>query len=71
MLYKIKNQSTEVVLFEGDYPDLIAELQEACSNHFDADPDNIYWGHSEMLKDYNAKLQDMADCFAKRGEYAA
>lgn len=50
---------------------LLAELQEACANHFDADPEAVLWGEESELRHANSKLQDIADSFARRGEYAA
>ena len=49
---------------------LLAEIATASSNHFDADPDAINYGHVGTLADIQTRLGEIADMIARRGEYA-
>ncbi|WP_439580419.1 hypothetical protein [Elioraea sp.] len=55
---------------KAEFDTLVAELQQMGADHFGADPEAVLWGHAEMLKDWNARLRDMADAYHRRGEYA-
>ncbi|MCP9851044.1 hypothetical protein [Cyanobium sp. Morenito 9A2] len=69
----MSNQARSVEAFvaqKAEFDTHLAELAEASNNHFGADPDETLWEQVGWLNDANAKLHDLADQFAHRGEYA-
>lgn len=54
-----------------EFDALLAELQQASEDHFDADPEDVLWSKTAWLTDVTAKLKDIADQHFHRGEYAA
>jgi len=55
---------------KAEFDALVAELQVMSADHFGADPEAVLWGHTEMLKYWNACLRGMADAYHRRGEFA-
>ncbi len=55
---------------KAEFDAVLAELQQASSDHFGADPDAVLWGEAAWLADVATKLKDIADQHFRRGEYA-
>ena len=69
-----RNQQNSLDAFlakKAEFDALLAELQQASSDHFGADPEAVLWGETAWLSDATAKLKDVADAHFRRGEYAA
>jgi hypothetical protein len=69
----LRNQARSADAFieqKAKFDALLAELQQASENHFDADPDGVLWCKAAWLSDANAKLKEIADQHFRRGEYA-
>ena len=56
---------------KAEFDALLAELQLASDDHFGADPEAVLWCETAWLTDATAKLKDIADQQARRGEYSA
>ncbi len=67
------NQQRSLTAFlarKAEFDALLAELQQASADHFNADPEAALWGHAAWLADAATKLRDIADQHFQRGEYA-
>ena len=49
---------------------MLERLAALSAEHFEAQPDEINWGHVGTLNHYRAKLREITDSAFKEGEYA-
>jgi hypothetical protein len=48
----------------------LERLAALSANHFEANPDEINWGHVGTLNHYRAKLREITDSAFNESEYA-
>jgi len=53
-----------------DIDAILERLASLSANHFEANPDEINWGHVGTLNRYRAKLREISDSAFKEGEHA-
>ena len=46
---------------KAEIDDLLARLQAASANHFNATPDEVHWGHAGTLDHVAEQLRDIAE----------
>jgi hypothetical protein len=46
---------------KAEIDDPLARIQAASVNHFNADPDNVHWGHAGTLGQVAEKLREKAE----------
>jgi len=49
---------------------MLARLQTLSDEHFNANPDEIHWGHAGDLSDMAKTLREICDRAFQEGEYA-
>ena len=49
---------------------MLARLAALSTNHFDADPDSVNWGHVGTLEFYATQLKRITDSAFREGEHA-
>ena len=49
---------------------MLARLQGLSDEHFEANPDEIHWGHVGDLADISKNLREICDRAFQEGEYA-
>ncbi len=49
---------------------MLARLQGLSDEHFEANPDDIHWGHVGDLADISKNLREICDRAFQEGEYA-
>ena len=49
---------------------MLTRLQALSDEHFEANPDEIHWGHVGTLNHYRAKLREITDSAFKEVEHA-
>ena len=49
---------------------MLARLQALSLDHFEANPDEIHWGHVGDLADISKNLREICDRVFQEGEYA-
>jgi len=49
---------------------ILARLQALSDEHFEANPDDIHWGHVGDLADISKNLREICDRTFQEGEYA-
>jgi hypothetical protein len=49
---------------------MLERLVALSADHFEANPDEINWGHVGTLNHYRAKLREITDSAFREGEYA-
>ena len=49
---------------------MLARLQALSDEHFEANPDDIHWGHVGDLADISKNLREICDRAFQEGEYA-
>ncbi len=49
---------------------MLARLQRLSDEHFEANPDEIHWGHVGDLADISKNLHEICDRVFQEGEYA-
>lgn len=49
---------------------MLARLQTLSDEHFEANPDEIHWGHVGDLADISKNLREICDRAFQEGEYA-
>ena len=49
---------------------MLARLQALSDEHFEANPDDIHWGHVGDLADISKNLREICDRTFQEGEYA-
>jgi len=49
---------------------MLARLQALSDEHFEANPDEIHWGHVGDLADISKNLREICDRAFQEGEYA-
>ncbi len=49
---------------------MLARLQRLSDEHFEANPDEIHWGHVGDLADISKNLREICDRAFQEGEYA-
>lgn len=72
--HRARNQIESMEAFlmnKAEFDKVLAELQQASADHFGADPDAVLWAEAAWLTDATAKLRQIADQHARRGEFAA
>ena len=55
---------------KAEIDDMLARLQTLSDEHFNANPDDIHWGHVGDLADMATKLREISDRAFGEGEYA-
>ena len=50
--------------------DMLARLQALSEEHFNANPDEIHWGHVGDLAEMSKNLREIRDRAFQEGEYA-
>ena len=50
--------------------EMLARLQALSAEHFNADPDEVHWGHVGNLEHYTSLLKRITDIAFKEGEQA-
>ena len=50
---------------------MLARLQALSLDHFEANPDDIHWGHVGDLADISKNLREICDRAFQEGEYSA
>ena len=55
---------------KAEIDDMLARLQALSEEHFNANPDEIHWGHVGDLADMAKNLREICDRAFKEGEYA-
>ena len=69
-----RNQEAALAAFIGKKAEIdarLAHLQRLSDDHFDAQPDEINWGHVGTLNHYATLLRQITDSAFKEGEHAA
>jgi len=51
--------------------DMLARLQALSDEHFNAQPDEINWGHVGTLEHYASQLKELTNSAFGEGEYSA
>ena len=49
---------------------MLERLTALSADHFEANPDEIDWGHVGILNHYRARLREITDSAFKEGEHA-
>lgn len=49
---------------------MLSRLQALSDEHFEANPDDIHWGHVGDLADISKNLREICDRAFQEGEYA-
>jgi hypothetical protein len=55
---------------KAEIDNMLARLQTLSEEHFNADPEEIHWGHVGDLADMATKLREITDRAFGEGEYA-
>ncbi|MCF6317563.1 MAG: hypothetical protein L3J30_15110 [Marinosulfonomonas sp.] len=50
---------------------MLVRLQALSDEHFEANPDDIHWGHVGDLADISKNLREICDRAFQEGEYSA
>ncbi len=50
---------------------MLARIQGLSDEHFEANPDEIHWGHVGDLADISKNLREICDRAFQEGEYSA
>lgn len=68
-----KNQPQALEAFIAkkiEIDDMLARLQALSDEHFNAQPDEINWGHVGTLEHYASQLKELTNSAFGEGEYA-
>ena len=68
-----RNQEAALAAFIGKKAEIdamLARLQRLSDDHFDAQPDEIKWGHVGTLEHYASLLKRITDSAFGEGEFA-
>ena len=69
-----KNQPQALEAFIAkkiEIDDMLARLQALSDEHFNAQPDEINWGHVGTLEHYASQLKELTNSAFGEGEYSA
>ena len=69
-----KNQPQALEAFIAkkiEIDDMLARLQALSDEHFNAQPDEINWGHVGTLEHYASQLKELTDSAFGEAEYSA
>ena len=55
---------------KAEIDDMLTRLQSLSDEHFEANPDEIHWGHVGNLADMSKNLREIYDRAFQEGEYA-
>ncbi len=55
---------------KAEIDSMLARLQGLSDDHFEANPDDIHWGHVGDLADISKNLREICDRAFQEGEYA-
>jgi len=55
---------------KAEIDSMLARLQGLSDEHFEANPDEIHWGHVGDLADISKNLREICDRAFQEGEYA-
>jgi len=55
---------------KAEIDDMLTRLQSLSDEHFEANPDEIHWGHVGDLAHYASKLREITDSAFGEGEFA-
>jgi len=73
MTSRIRNNDKALAAFiarKGEIDNMLTRLQTLSEEHFNADPEDINWGHVGDLADMATKLREITDRAFGEGEYA-
>jgi len=73
MTSKTRNNDKPLAAFiarKAEIDDMLARLQGLSEEHFNANPDDIHWGHISDLADMTKNLREITDRAFGEGEYA-
>ena len=68
-----RNNDKALVAFmarKAEIDTMLARLQGLSDEHFEANPDEIHWGHVGDLADISKNLREICDRAFQEGEYA-
>jgi len=54
---------------KAEIDDMLTRLQSLSDEHFEANPDEIHWGHVGNLADMSKNLREICDRAFQEGEY--
>jgi hypothetical protein len=70
---RIRDNSEALAAFlakKAEIDTALARLTALSADHFDADPDDLNWGHVGILEFYATQLRRITDMAFKEGEHA-
>jgi hypothetical protein len=73
MTTKTRNNDKALAAFiarKAEIDTMLARLQGLSEGHFEANPDEINWGHVGELADMSKNLREICDRAFQEGEYA-
>ncbi len=73
MTSRTRNNDKPVATFiarKAEIDDMLTRLQTLSSEHFNADPEDLHWGHVGDLADMATKLREITDRAFGEGEHA-
>jgi len=73
MTTKTRNNDKALAAFmtsKAEIDIMLARLQTLSDKHFEANPDDIHWGHAGDLADMAKNLSEITDRAFQEGEYA-
>lgn len=73
MTTKTRNNDKALAAFmtsKAEIDSMLARLQTLSDEHFEANPDDIHWGHAGDLADMAKNLSEITDRAFQEGEYA-
>lgn len=68
-----RNQEAPLAAFmekKAEIDEMLARLQRLSDDHFNAQPDEINWGHVGTLEHYSSLLKRITDSAFGEGEFA-
>ncbi len=73
MTTKTRNNDKALAAFltrKAEVDTMLSRLQALSDEHFEANPDEIHWGHVGDLADISKNLREICDRAFQEGEYA-
>jgi division protein CdvB (Snf7/Vps24/ESCRT-III family) len=73
MTAKTRNNDKALATFmtrKAEIDTILARLQALSDEHFNANPNEIHWGHAGDLADMSKNLREITDRVFQEGEYA-
>ena len=71
-MQKNQPQALEAIIPKKiEIDEMLARLQALSAEHFNAQPDEINWGHVGTLEHYASQLKELTNSAFGEGEYSA